>query len=173
MQSPAIRLQAGPATPLPATPVASLEMLRASARQLLAEAVNREVRHFLDSLANAAEGEARDPFVRNGLHPERMVLTGIGPVAVRLPKVRRRTGLAVRFRSALVPPYARKACPLSPDAIASYLLALARKEVGLALHALVGGGAQALPREVLRSLQDWWQSECARWDRRNEGKRHA
>ena len=34
--------------------------------------------------------------------------TGIGPVSVRIPKVRSRDGTPVSFRSALVPPYVRK-----------------------------------------------------------------
>ena len=41
--------------------------------------------------------------------PEREILTGVGPVAVKVPKVRSRGGEAVVFRSALVPPYVRKA----------------------------------------------------------------
>ena len=38
-------------------------------------------------------------------------MTGIGPVAVRGPRVRDRTGLGadrIRFSSALLPPYARR-----------------------------------------------------------------
>ena len=39
--------------------------------------------------------------------PEREIMTGIGPVAVRAPRVRDRTGLGadrIRFSSALLPP---------------------------------------------------------------------
>ncbi|MFT5273689.1 MAG: putative transposase, partial [Saprospiraceae bacterium] len=46
--------------------------------------------------------------VRNGYLPERELHTGIGPVKVRIPKVRSRTGVPITFRSALVPPYVRK-----------------------------------------------------------------
>ena len=40
--------------------------------------------------------------------PERELQTGVGPVTVRIPKVRAKTGEPVTFRSALVPPYVRK-----------------------------------------------------------------
>ena len=46
--------------------------------------------------------------VRNGHHPERPFQTGIGPVSLRVPKVRSKDGTPVTFRSALVPPYMRK-----------------------------------------------------------------
>jgi hypothetical protein len=43
--------------------------------------------------------------------PEREIVTGIGPVAVRCPRVRDRVGEGsehVRFSSAILPPYARR-----------------------------------------------------------------
>ena len=46
--------------------------------------------------------------VRNGYLPERELQTGVGPVTVKIPKVRAKTGEVVTFRSALVPPYVRK-----------------------------------------------------------------
>lgn len=145
------------------------QLLRASASRLLAEAVSLELRHFLESMAQAGGGRARDPIVLNGLHPERIVVTGIGPVAVRLPKVRRRDGTAARFRSVLVPPYARRACPLDPGAQSIYLRAMAKRDAGLALQALFGRVPQALPLEVLRALQRWWQAQCVQWSATGAG----
>jgi len=52
--------------------------------------------------------------VRNGSLPDRELQTGVGPVTVRIPKVRSKTGDQVIFRSALVPPYVRKT--KSPEA---------------------------------------------------------
>ena len=49
--------------------------------------------------------------MRHGHLPEREIMTGIGPVAVRAPRVRDRTGQGadrIRFSSALLPPYARR-----------------------------------------------------------------
>ena len=53
--------------------------------------------------------------MRHGHLPEREIMTGIGPVAVRAPRVRDRTGQGadrIRFSSALLPPYARSSTSL-------------------------------------------------------------
>ncbi|MFP3534449.1 transposase, partial [Burkholderia sp. SIMBA_042] len=46
--------------------------------------------------------------VRNGYLPEREVLTAAGPIPVKVPKVRDRSGSGVKFNSSIVPPYVRK-----------------------------------------------------------------
>ncbi len=51
--------------------------------------------------------------VRRGHLPEREVMTGIGPVAVRQPRVRDREAAAdgpgrIRFTPAILPPYLRR-----------------------------------------------------------------
>ena len=84
------------------------EVLRNGARSLLAQAVEAEVAAFLGSHAEERTDEGRQRLVRHGHLPEREIMTGIGPVAVRGPRVRDRTGLGadrIRFSSALLPPY--------------------------------------------------------------------
>ena len=87
------------------------EVLRSGARSLLARAVEAEVAAFLDGHSEARTEEGRRRVERHGHLPEREIMTGIGPVAVRAPHVRDRTGLGadrIRFSSALLPPYARR-----------------------------------------------------------------
>ena len=87
------------------------EVLRSGARSLLARAVEAEVAAFLDGHSEARTEEGRRRLVRHGHLPEREIMTGIGPVAVRAPRVRDRTGQGaerIRFSSALLPPYARR-----------------------------------------------------------------
>ena len=59
------------------------------------------------------DDEGRQPLVRHGFLPERDVMTGIGKVPVKVPRVRDRganaDGSKVRLSSSLVPPYLRKA----------------------------------------------------------------
>ncbi len=85
------------------------ELLREGAQRLLKHAVQAELEEFLAARAQQCDERGRAAVVRNGHLPEREVLTGIGPVAVRVPKVRSRTDEPVVFRSSLVPPYVRKA----------------------------------------------------------------
>ena len=66
------------------------EVLRNGARALLAQAVEAEVAEFLGKHADLKTEDGRQRVVRHGHLPEREVMTGIGPVAVRQPRVRDR-----------------------------------------------------------------------------------
>ena len=84
------------------------ELLRMGARKLIEAAIQAELSEFLGQFEQRKTSEGKRGVIRNGYQPEREILTGIGAVSVRIPKVRSRTGEAVTFRSALVPPYVRK-----------------------------------------------------------------
>ena len=61
---------------------------------------------------------------------------GIGPVKVQIPKVRSRTGAPVSFKSALVPPYVRKAKTIEAALPWLYLKGISTGERGAALKAM-------------------------------------
>jgi putative transposase len=77
------------------------EVLRSGAKKLLAAAVNSEVEEF-SSQHNTTDEKPR--FVRNGHLPEREIQTGIGSVAVQVPRVRdRKIGAdRIRFGSSVI-----------------------------------------------------------------------
>ena len=85
------------------------DLLRAGAQELLATAVRAEVSEFIMGHAHLLDDEGRQRLVRHGFLPEREVMTGIGKVAVQVPRVRDRgasaDGAKIRFSSSLVPPY--------------------------------------------------------------------
>jgi len=66
------------------------EILRSGARALLTQAVEAEVAEFLSKHADLKTETGRQRVVRHGHLPEREIMTGIGPVAVRQPRVRDR-----------------------------------------------------------------------------------
>ena len=68
------------------------QVLRSGARELLAKAVEAEVEEFLTTYADLRTDDGLQRVVRHGHGPEREIQTGIGPVAVRRPKVRDRAG---------------------------------------------------------------------------------
>ena len=72
------------------------DVLRDGARQLLAQAVEAEVADFLAMHANLKDEDGRVRIVRHGHLPEREVMTGIGPVPVRQPRVRDRGSICQR-----------------------------------------------------------------------------
>ena len=88
------------------------EVLRDGTRALLAQAVEAEVATLLASHADKLTADGRQRLVRHGHLPEREIVTGSGPVAVRCPRVRDRSGEGsdrIRFSSAILPSYARRA----------------------------------------------------------------
>nr|ACZ28606.1 transposase mutator family [uncultured organism] len=84
------------------------ELLKTGAQKLIQQAVELELQELLARHADCRTDEGKMGVVRNGYLPERELQTGIGPVTVKIPKVRSKTGEPVTFHSALVPPYVRK-----------------------------------------------------------------
>lgn len=99
--------------------------------------------------------------VRNGYLPERAILTGLGPVAVKVPRVKDRTGQGIRFESKLVPHYVRRAA--SVDAVLPwlYLRGISQADIGPAFEALVGPGTGNLSSGVISRLKQTWAAEYA------------
>src|SRR6202035_2375025 len=66
------------------------EVLRNGARTLLGQAVEAEVAAWLSTHTDKLTDDGRRRLVRHGHLPEREIMTGIGAVAVRCPRRRRR-----------------------------------------------------------------------------------
>lgn len=148
------------------------ELLRQGAQELIHQAVETELAELLERYATVADVKGRAAVVRNGHLPERKVLTGLGPVSVRIPKVRSRMGEPVVFRSALVPPYVRKARKLEAALPWLYLKGISTGQMREALVALVGPEAKGLSAPVVSRLKKRWEAEYKSWcQRRLDGER--
>ena len=141
-------------------------LLRAGAEHLLCQAVEQELEAFMERLAGPIDPAGRAAVVRNGHLPVRAILTGIGPVQVQVPKVRSRTGESVVFRSALVPPYVRKARSVEAALPWLYLKGISSGQMQEALAVLVGPQAKGLSASVVSRLKTQWQAEYAAWCQR-------
>jgi transposase-like protein len=150
------------------------ELLRQGAQKLIHQAVEAELVELLASYGAVTDLRGRAAVVRNGHLPERKVLTGLGPVSVRIPKVRSRTGEPIVFRSALVPPYVRKARKLEAAIPWLYLKGISTGQMREALVALVGSEAKGLSAPVVSRLKKRWEVEYETWLRRRlDGERWA
>ena len=93
--------------------------------------------------------------VRNGHAPERQLQTGIGPIAVRRPKVRDRgdDGSArIRFTSAVLPAYLRRTKNIEELLPWLYLKGVSTGQFEEALAALLGADAPGLSPTTVRRL---------------------
>jgi putative transposase len=68
------------------------ELIREGARSLIQQAIEVEVQQLLENCQNVALLDGRRAVVRNGYLPQREILTAVGALAVRVPKVRDRSG---------------------------------------------------------------------------------
>ena len=132
-------------------------VLRDGARRLLAQAVEAEAEAFLASMREARLPDGRDRLVRHGHGPERMMQTGIGPVAVRRVKLRDRgvgeNGERVRFTSAMLPRWSRRTRSLDALLPILYLRGVSAGDFQEALAALLGKDAPNLSPSAIARLR--------------------
>ncbi len=141
------------------------ELLRAGARQLIEQAVETELQELLVAHAGRLLADGRAGVVRNGYLPEREIQTGLGPITVRIPKVRVKTGESVTFHSALVPPYVRKTRSLEAALPWLYLKGVSSGEMEAALEVLVGPEAKGLSASTVSRLKQSWAQEYQEWQK--------
>ena len=146
------------------------EVLRNGACALLAQAVEAEVAALLSCHADKLTADGRQRLVRHGHLPEREIMTGIGPVAVRCPRLRDRVGEGserIRFSSAILPPYARRSKSLDVLIPILYLKGVSTGDFEEALVALLGKDAPGLSASTIGRLKEAWSEEQARWSKRD------
>ena len=124
------------------------EVLRLGARRLLGQAVAAEVAGFVEAYAHLTDSAGRRRIVRHGHLPEREIQTGIGPVAVRCPYLRR----------------AKSIEELLPWL---YLKGISTGDFCAALAALLGPEAPGLSASTIARLKEVWQGELEHWQRRD------
>lgn len=139
------------------------QLLRIGAKKLIEQAVEAELQELLALHGGRRTDDDKAGVVRNGYLPERQLQTNLGPVTVRIPKVRAKTGEPVTFRSALVPPYVRKTRTLEAALPWLYLKGVSSGEMNEALSALVGPQAQGLSASVVSRLKKAWEAEYLSW----------
>ena len=147
------------------------DILRSGARRLLAQAVELEAEAFLARMQDLKLPDGRDRLVRHGHGPERMIQTGIGPVAVSRVKIRDRGAASdddrVRFSSSILPKWARRTRSLDALLPILYLRGVSTGDFQDALAALLGRDAPNLSPSVIARLSGEWQAEYEHWQGRD------
>ena len=153
------------------------EVLRHGARALLAQAVEAEVAEFVGKHSDLKTEDGHQRVVRHGHLPAREVMTGIGPVAVRQPRVRDRAAPVddpdrIRLTPAILPPYARRSKSLEVLIPILYLKGVSTGEFEEALAALLGMDAGGLSATTIGRLKEAWSEEHVRWSKRDLSAKH-
>ena len=137
------------------------ELLKSGAQELITAAVEAELACYMVQFSEAHTSTGHAAVVRNGHHPARPFQTGIGPVSVRIPKVRSKDGTPVTFRSALVPPYVRRTKTLEAALPWLYLKGVSSGEMGAASRSCSVPMPLAYPPIQYRASSGAGQPMCA------------
>jgi putative transposase len=143
------------------------DLIQQGARQIVQQAIEAELAALLERYDNVKTLDGRRTVIRNGYLPEREVVTAIGPVTVKVPKVRDRSGSGVKFNSNIVPPYIRKSPRVSAALPWLYLRGVSTGDMGEALSVLLGEEAKGLSPNVVSRLKAQWADEHALWNQRD------
>jgi putative transposase len=151
-------------------------ILRAGAQRLLTEAVEAEVAEWIEAHQQLRDEQGHRQVVRNGHLPQRTLLTGVGPLEVKQPRVldRRPAAAGERFCSKILPPYLRKTKSLEELIPWLYLKGISTGDFHEGLAALVGPEAKGLSASTITRLKEVWQAEYQEWSRRSlKGKEYV
>ncbi len=137
------------------------ERARQGARQMITEALEEEVREYLERYAGVRDAAGHRMVVRNGHEPERQIITGVGPLKVSQPRIDDRRvdqeGRRERFESQLLPSYLRRAKSIDELVPWLYLKGISTGDMSESLAALLGpeaGGLSATNVVRLKARMD-------------------
>jgi putative transposase len=152
------------------------ELIRKGAQEMIAQALQEEVGEYLERHAQERDDAGHRLVVRNGYKEPRQIVTGVGAVAVRQPRVDdRRTdeqGRRERFESKLLPPYLRRAKSVDELVPWLYLKGISTGDMSEALQSLLGPGAGGLSATNVVRLKELWTQEHESWSKRSLTGKH-
>jgi transposase-like protein len=151
-------------------------ILREGAQRLLTEAVEAEVAEWIETHRHIRNEQGHRQVVRNGHLPQRKLMTGLGLVEVKQPRVldRRAAEEGERFSSKILPPYLRKTKSIEELIPWLYLKGISTGDFHEALAALVGPETKGLSASTITRLKEVWQGEFVEWNRRSlKGKEYV
>ena len=147
------------------------ELVAEGARRMLAAALEAEVDAYVAGFTAEVDDQGHRLVVRNGHAVARSLVTGAGPVEVRAPRVDDRrvdeaTGEKMRFRSSILPPWARKSPKVAEVLPLMYLHGMSSGDFAPALEEFFGSAA-GLSASVITRLTTDWQKEQDQFARRS------
>lgn len=156
-----------PTLPVPAHDVLT-SLLRQGAQRMLAQAIEAEVAEWMEAHPQV-DAQGHRQVVRNGYLPERTIVTSLGEVAVKQPRVhdRRPDGERERFTSKILPPYLRKTKSLEELIPWLYLKGISTGGFHEALQALLGPDCPGLSATTITRLKAVWEQEHEEWSQRS------
>jgi transposase-like protein len=146
------------------------ETLREGARRMLQQALENEIEEYLGKHACLTDENGRRLVVKNGYHPARDIVTGLGPITVKAPRADNRKLDPERkspFTSAILPRYMRKIPSVDNLLPVLYLKGISTNSFQDALAAILGEGAAGLSAANIVRLKKSWEDDFKAWQSRD------
>ena len=142
------------------------QLAREGARKMLQQALELEVEEYIQAHTKDTNSSGRKTVVRNGYHPSRSIVSGIGPIPIRQPRVDDRKQ-PQRFSSMILPKYLRRMPSVNNLIPFLYLKGISTNDFSQALTAILGEGVKGLsPTNIVR-LKKYWEREYLSWSKRD------
>jgi len=124
------------------------QVARDGARKILQAALENEVAEFIAKHSHLTDGDGNKNITRNGYMPARQILTGMGPLDIKQPRVDDRSlkscPVCQRFTSSILPRYLRRIPSIDNLIPALYLKGISTNDFTTALTAILGQKASGL-----------------------------
>lgn len=142
------------------------EIVRQGAQRMLQTALESEVAEYVNQFANVVDTEGHRVVVRNGHLPARDLVTGVGPVTVRQPRARDKSGNQ-KFTSKILPPFLRRLPSVDALLPVLYLKGISTGDFSEALSSILGENAAGLSAANIVRLKEGWEKEYQAWSKRD------
>ena len=142
------------------------EIIREGARRMLQAAIDIEVVEYIERFTAEKDLQGRRLVVRNGFLPERDIVTGVGPLKLKQPRIRdKRDG--EHFTSNILPRYMRRVPSIDALIPVLYLKGISTGDFSHVLSNILGEGASGLSATNIVRLKRLWEQDYQEWDKRD------
>jgi putative transposase len=144
------------------------EIAREGARRMLTSALETEISEYLEKNRDLKNEKGNRKVVRNGYLPEREIITGIGAIKIKQPRVDDRgTPEEERFTSKILPRYLRRVPSIDNLIPVLYLKGISTNSFQTALTSILGESVKGLSAANIVRLKQIWEDEYSQWSKRD------
>ena len=146
------------------------QVARDGAKKMLQLALENEVEEFIQKHSGLKGENGNKVVIKNGYMPERQIVTGMGPLPIKQPRVddRNLKGYLVdRFTSNILPRYLKRIPSINNLVPALYLKGISTNDFPSALVAILGEGAAGLSATNIVRLKSCWEKDYLEWKSRD------
>jgi len=137
---------------------------------MLARAMELEVAEFVEKNKEKTGEDGHRLVVRNGYMEEREIITGIGPIGIKQPRIDDRKLVELeeqRFSSQILPRHMRRVPSVNNLIPVLYLKGVSTGDFSEALEAILGPDAPGLSATNVVRMKSGWEQEYRGWCRRD------